>query len=208
MHKLKIFEQTDTELLYQIIRKHSFATLIVYSENGVEVDHLPMFLAAKDDKFFLQGHLAKVNPTAKQLREATEVMIIFHGPNAYISPNFYPTKQANGKAVPTWNYIVVHVKGMVSAVDCNAWKLDLLDKLTAHHEIGNKEPWSMSDAPTKYIEQMLPAIIGIEIEIQEIEGKWKVSQDKPKVNQQGVVQGLQESGHGEMSDWVNTYITK
>ncbi|MGO2498079.1 MAG: FMN-binding negative transcriptional regulator [Vibrio litoralis] len=206
MHKLKVFQQSNIEHLHQIINDYPFSTLMVSTESGIEVDHLPMILTIDDGVVCLQGHIAKANPLAKLVNDETKATIIFHGPNCYISPNYYPTKKENGKAVPTWNYIVVHVTGAIKCIHDNDWKLDFLNRLTDKHESNSDEPWSISDAPQEYIEKMLPAIVGLEVQIESIEGKWKVSQDKPEINQQGVVEGLQAVGHSEMQAWVQKFI--
>jgi transcriptional regulator len=143
-----------------------------------------------EGKDVLQGHIAKANPLWKNMAEKTEVLIVFNGPNCYISPNYYPTKMATGKAVPTWNYVVVHVKGLISFVHDNTWNLNLLDSLTTHHESQEPEPWSIEDAPKEYIEKMLSAIVGIEIDITSIIGKWKVSQNQAEINKQGIYKAL------------------
>lgn len=205
MHKLKVFQQSNIEHLHEIINDYPFATLIVSTESGIEVDHLPMILTIDGGAVSLQGHIAKANPLAKLVNDETKATIIFHGPNCYISPNYYPTKKDNGKAVPTWNYIVVHVTGAIKCIHDNDWKLDFLNRLTDKHESNSDEPWSISDAPQEYIEKMLPAIVGLEVQIESIEGKWK-SQDKPEINQQGVVEGLQAVGHREMQAWVQKFI--
>lgn len=206
MHKLKVFQQINIENLYQIINDYPFATLILNTESGIEVDHLPMILMVDDGVATLQGHIAKANPLARLLNDETKATIIFHGPNCYISPNYYPTKKDNGKAVPTWNYIVVHVAGSIKCVHDNDWKLDLLNSLTDKHESSSDEPWSISDAPQEYIEKMLPAIVGLEVQIESIEGKWKVSQDKPEINQKGVIEGLEAVGHSDMQAWVQKFV--
>ncbi|MGO2342374.1 FMN-binding negative transcriptional regulator [Vibrio litoralis] len=206
MHKLKVFQQSNIEHLHQIINDYPFSTLMVSTKSGIEVDHLPMILTIDDGVVRLQGHIAKANPLAKLVNDETKATIIFHGPNCYISPNYYPTKKENGKAVPTWNYIVVHVTGAIKCIHDNDWKLDFLNRLTDKHESNSDEPWSISDAPQEYIEKMLPAIVGLEVQIESIEGKWKVSQDKPEINQQGVVEGLQAVGHSEMQAWVQKFI--
>ncbi|MFH0256798.1 FMN-binding negative transcriptional regulator [Vibrio rumoiensis] len=206
MHKLKVFQQTDTEHLYKIIHDYPFATLILSNASGIEVDHLPMILAIDDGVATLQGHIAKANPLARLVNDETKATIIFHGPNCYISPNYYPTKKENGKAVPTWNYIVVHVTGAIKCINDSVWKLGFLNRLTNKHESNSDEPWSISDAPQEYIEKMLPVIVGLEVQIESIEGKWKVSQDKPEINQKGVVEGLQVVGHSEMQAWVQKFI--
>ncbi|MGO2324284.1 FMN-binding negative transcriptional regulator [Vibrio casei] len=198
MHNIKIHQQNDTEQLKNIIRYYPFATLVMETKSGLEIDHFPVIIKHQDGVDVLQGHIAKANYLWKHIEENHQATLIFHGPNCYISPNYYPTKKANGKAVPTWNYVVVHVKGTIKAIHDNEWKLSLLECLTTQHEAEQSEPWSMHDAPTEYIEKMLPAIVGLDIQIESIQGKWKVSQDKPEVNQQGVIEGLSHSADTQL----------
>jgi transcriptional regulator len=124
----------------------------------------------------------------------SDVLAIFHGPQAYITPSWYETKREHGKAVPTWNYVVVHARGRLRAIDDPAWLRRQLEDLVARHEAGFAKPWQISDAPPDYIDKMLAAIVGIEIVISEITGKWKVSQNQPGVNRAGVVAGLRGQG--------------
>lgn len=190
MYIPKKFQQSDTTALKAMIVEYPFATLINCSELGVEANHIPLMLQQVEGKDVLQGHIAKANPLWKNMAEKTEVLIVFNGPNCYISPNYYPTKMATGKAVPTWNYVAVHVKGLISFVHDKTWNLNLLDSLTTHHEAQQPEPWSIEDAPKEYIEKMLPAIVGIEIDITSIIGKWKVSQNQADINKQGIYNAL------------------
>jgi transcriptional regulator len=190
MHIPKVFEQTDINQLESIIVNYPFASLVTQSKNGLEVNHLPLFLDKSAGKYVLQGHIAKANKLWKMLKDKPEVLVIFHGPNCYISPNYYPTKKEDGRAVPTWNYVAVHVKGQLFFSDDAEFKLEMLNNLTFQHEQKESQPWSINDAPEEYIERMLPAIVGLKIEVSEITGQSKISQNQPELNQQGVVDGL------------------
>lgn len=192
MHIPKNFEQNDPEQLKTVIRDYSFATLITHSDAGLEANHIPMVLVESGNQDFLQGHLALANPLWKSIKDGSNVLVVFHGPNSYISPNYYPTKQETGKVVPTWNYVSVHVKGVMNCIHNDDWKMDLITRLTDQHEAAQEKPWSVSDAPEDYTRRMLPAIVGIEIEVSSIVGKWKVSQNQLEKNKQGVVAGLSE----------------
>lgn len=208
MHIPKIFQQDDPLLLQEIMVKYPFASLITYSEDGVEVNHLPMYFDKSGDNAVLQGHIAKANPLWKMLNEHLDVLVVFNGPNSYISPNYYPTKQLNGKAVPTWNYIAVHVRGEVKARFDDHFKLQMLNNLTFQHEQFQDKPWSIYDAPSEYINRMLPAIVGIEIQIKSMTGQWKVSQNQPEINKQGIISGLskvQSDNSVEMATLVKNY---
>jgi transcriptional regulator len=124
------------------------------------------------------------------LQAGLETLVIFHGPDAYISPSWYATKQESGKVVPTWNYAVVHAYGTLQVIDDASWVRSQLEVLTAHNERRFTEPWAVSDAPRDFTEKLIAAVIGIEIVISSLSGKWKVSQNQPPQNQAGVIDGL------------------
>jgi transcriptional regulator len=216
MHIPNKFKQDDQEQLDEFIQQYPFATLITFrgvndadvngsdvndkvaSDSGLEANHIPFMLTQSQlseskGKAVLQGHIAKVNPLWKNVRDQSEVLVVFSGPNHYISPNHYPTKQETGKAVPTWNYSVVHVTGRMSYIHDKAWNLDMINRLTDQHEAGEPSPWSVADAPENYIQKMLAAIVGIEIEILSMTGQWKLSQNQPEKNQLGLISGLSQS---------------
>ena len=192
MHIPKHFQQNNIEHLKSIILEYPFATLISYSEQGLEATHLPVILNKANNQDVLQGHIAKANPLWENLSDHSDVLVVFNGPNCYISPNHYPTKKEHGKAVPTWNYVAVHVKGKLSFINDESWNVTMLEKLTNQHEATENNPWSLSDAPTAYIQKMMPAIVGLEIDITSITGQWKVSQNQPEINQKGVALGLEK----------------
>nr|WP_067296132.1 FMN-binding negative transcriptional regulator [Marinobacterium profundum] len=190
MHNPKNFQQHNRAQLEGLIRDYPFATLITHSESGLEANHLPTLICEKDGRKVLQAHIAKVNPLWKTVADGSDVLVVFNGPNCYISPNHYPTKQETGKAVPTWNYVVVHVKGVMSYIQDKDWLLGMINRLTEQHEAEQETPWSTADAPEEFIQKMLPAIVGLEIEITAITGQWKLSQNQPERNRLGVIAGL------------------
>jgi len=192
------FKQDNQQSLLELIQDYPFATLITQSEIGVEATHLPVFIIEKSGKHYLQAHIAKANPLWKSVDEQRDVLLTFNGPNCYISPNAYPTKQATGKAVPTWNYVVVHVTGKISFIHDKEWIYHAIDTLTTLHESKQTNAWSITDAPDEYIQKMLPAIVGIEIEILAITGQWKLSQNQPDQNQQGVINDLSKNDDANM----------
>jgi len=200
MHVPKAFQQDDPVALHELMVKYPLASLIAYSATGIEVNHIPFFLNKSKGKLSLQGHIAKANPLWKLIKDKSQVLLVFHGPNCYISPNYYPTKKEQGKVVPTWNYVAVHVKGLLSYRFDTQFKLDMLNNLTIQHEQNQEKPWSITDAPMQYIQRMLAAIVGLEIEILSITGKWKVSQNQSEINKQGIVAGLSNE---ETSDSLN-----
>lgn len=173
-----------------IIQQYSFATLVANTEKGIEANHLPVVLKQEGEKIFLNAHIAKANPLWKNVKNGSDVLVIFNGPQCYVSPNHYPTKAENGKAVPTWNYVAVHAKGKIFFKTEEDWKYNLIDELTVQHESASAQPWSITDAPEQYIQKMLPAIVGLEIDVTAIDGQWKLSQNQPEVNREGVIRGL------------------
>jgi transcriptional regulator len=203
MHIPSKFKQNEESTLLEIIREYPFATLITNSESGIEATHLPVILAKTDGKNIIQAHIARANKIWKSVKEDSEILLVFNGPNCYISPNYYPTKAEAGKAVPTWNYVVVHVKGHISFIHDEKWIYNMIDSLTNEHESMQEMPWSISDAPDTYINKMLPAIVGIEISVSSMEGQWKLSQNQPEVNKFGVIKGLLENGELKVSELVN-----
>lgn len=190
MHIPKKFQQEDTQELLKLMRDYPFATIITHTETGIEANHLPVSIVQSDDKLYLHAHIAKANPVWKLTQQASHVLVTFNGPNCYISPNHYPTKKETGRAVPTWNYVVVHVQGTITFIHDPDWLYNALNRLTSDHESDQPEPWSITDAPVSYIEKMLPAIVGIEIEINTIKGQWKLSQNQPEINQVSVIEAL------------------
>ncbi|MCJ2376422.1 FMN-binding negative transcriptional regulator [Vibrio sp. ZSDZ34] len=190
MHIPAKFKQDDVEELISVIQQYPFATLVSNSVDGLDAMHLPFLLDRVGDELVLKGHIAKANPLWKKVNSGADVLVIFNCPNCYISPNHYPTKAQNGKAVPTWNYVVVHVQGKVSYSHDPEWIYKVIDNLTTIHEAGSDTPWSIEDAPAKFIEKMLPAVVGVEIEVTSIVGQWKLSQNQPSVNKQGVFDSL------------------
>ena len=188
------FEETRSEVLHTLMRDHPFATLIAHGADGLAAHHLPLHFAAELGPLgALQGHVARANPLWKQAA-ITEVLVIFHGPQAYVTPSWYATKREHGKAVPTWNYAVVHAHGRLRTIDDPAWLRAQLETLVGRHEAGFAEPWRIADAPPDYIDKMLAAIVGIEIAITGLQGKWKISQNQPEANRTGVVAGLRQQG--------------
>jgi len=193
MHIPSKFKQKNDSQLKNIIKEYSFATLVTYSQSGIDATHLPVILRDIEGKDVIQAHIAKANKLWQSVKSGSKVLLIFNGPNCYISPNYYPTKKDSGKAVPTWNYVAVHVKGNISFIHDEQWLRNMIDNLTNMHESNQEIPWSISDAPDSYIKKMLSAIVGIEISIDSIDGQWKLSQNQPDINKLGVVQALKNS---------------
>ena len=183
------FAIDDPAHLHALMQAHPFATVVVHGPDGLDANHLPLLLRGEAGGERLAGHVARANPLWRD-HDGAPVLCIFHGPAHYISPSAYPGKRAHGKVVPTWNYAVVHARGTLRAVDERDWLHTLVRELTDTHEAAQPAPWRVSDAPDDYIERMLGAIVGIEIEVTGLRGKWKVSQNQPAANRAGVVTAL------------------
>ncbi len=187
------FSESRVEVMHDLIRAHSLATLVTITANGLTANHIPLLLSEDPAPYgTLQGHVARANPIWRETVSGREVLAIFQGANAYITPSWYPTKQETGKVVPTWNYSVVHAYGTLSVIDDTEWIRSQVERLTAHRESDRAQPWAVSDAPREYTEKLLTALVGIEIVITRLEGKWKWSQNQSEANQTGVVRGLRE----------------
>ncbi|HNJ75358.1 MAG TPA: FMN-binding negative transcriptional regulator [Azospira sp.] len=185
------FAETRPEVLHALMREHPLATLVTMGDNGLNADHIPLQLETSgDSQFILRGHVARANPLWKSASKGTPALAIFRGPDAYITPSWYPTKREHGKAVPTWNYAVVHARGPLHFIEDAEWLRAQVDALTQQQESNLAEPWAVSDAPADYVEKMLAAIVGVEMTVISLEGKWKVSQNQPEGNRDGVVAGL------------------
>ena len=201
------FQNAEQSELLELIHANPFATLITPATETLTANHIPFLLSVKDETLFLQGHLARPNPLVESLANGSMGLAIFEGTNHYISPNWYPSKKEHERVVPTWNYIVVHARGQLSLHDDADWKLDLVSRLTDKMESMMPAPWAVSDAPDKFIQQQLKAIVGIEMRIESLEGKWKLSQNKPPQDRQGVKEGLeqmQNTSAGKMASLMDT----
>lgn len=190
MYLPRHFEQTDAAALQGLIRSHPLAALVSHGADGITADHIPLeFHPAEGEHGTLRGHVARANPLWKQA-DGQSVLAIFQGPQAYISPTWYASKAATHKVVPTWNYAVVHGHGVLRAVEDADWLLALVKRLTAQHEAGRSPPWAVSDAPADYVAQMLRAIVGIQIPLTRLVGKWKSGQNRGEADRNGVAAGL------------------
>jgi transcriptional regulator len=210
MHIPSAFEEKRIDVMHQLMREHSLATLVVQTKDGLDANHIPLHIKQTETEFgTLVGHVARNNPVWKMFKQDVEVLAIFHGPNAYISPSWYPTKQENHKVAPTWNYATVHASGFMRVIEDENWLLELLDMLTREHETHFKQPWHVSDAPEDFVKKLVSAIVGIEIPISKLIGKWKVSQNQPQRNQIGVIEGLAETSDlSGMANFMHSHLNK
>lgn len=194
MYIPKHFEETDLATLHALIRAHPFATLVTQHDGELNANHMPMLLDTSAGEFgTLRCHVARANPVWQQLA-GSRSLAIFQGPEAYISPSWYPTKREHGKAVPTWNYAVVHAGGQARAIDDGNWLLAHVTEMVGAHEGKMPQPWKVSDAPADFIDSMVRAIVGIEIPISTLLGKWKVSQNRPAVDKPAIADALDARG--------------
>jgi len=199
MYQPSQFRFDDSEALQLAIDQAPFATLITQSQEGeLAADHLPLLFEPASDGSTpgkLLGHIARGNPLAGELNSgsgATSVLAIFHGPQAYITPSWYPAKREHGKVVPTWNYQVVHAHGQLRLIDDPEWLRRIVGRLTQRFERDRPSPWSIDDAPDDYIVNMCRAIIGVELAVERLEGKRKASQHKPIDERESILRGLRD----------------
>lgn len=203
MYQPSAFREERLETLHQLIRAHPLATLITAGAGGLIANFVPFILGDTGEKGTLRAHIAKANDQVDALKAGADTLVVFHGPEAYITPSWYVSKKQHGRVVPTWNYAVVQVRGTPRVIDDPAWLRTQIGALTEEQENHRSEPWSVTDAPEPFIEGQLRAIIGVEIPILTIEGKWKVSQNRSTADRQGVYRGLQdEEGSGEIARMV------
>jgi transcriptional regulator len=186
------FEESRVDVMHDLMRVHPLATLVTLGANGLNANHIPMLLSEIPAPLgALHGHVARANSIWRDLTPGVESLAIFQGPQAYISPSWYATKQESGRVVPTWNYAVVHAYGTLRVIEDAAWLHSQLERLTVQSETGLPEPWHVADAPSEYTGKLMGAIVGIEFVISRLEGKWKVSQNQPPANQASAVAALQ-----------------
>ncbi len=189
------FEENRIDVLKAHIRQFPLSLIVTINDGLLNANHIPMLLCDNNTGLgTLQAHIPRNNPLWQSMNDA-RVLAIFQGENNYVSPNWYPTKHDHGKVVPTWNYITVHVRGNLKIIEDKVWLKSHLQQLTNTHESSQQTPWSLDDAPVEFIEKLINSIIGIELEITELSGKWKISQNQPAVNQTGVIKALNKHGH-------------
>lgn len=185
------FKEDRIDVLHQLIEHHPLGTLITMTNDGLNANHIPLMVDASRGRFgTLRGHVARANSVWQTCKPEVDALIVFQGPDAYISPSWYPSKNEHGKVVPTWNYAVVHAAGPLVIRDDAEWMRAFLGGITDHFESQKSAPWKMNDAPEDYLHTMMRAVVGIEIPIKSLTGKWKVSQNRPVADRLGVADGL------------------
>ncbi len=186
-------EEKRLPILHQLIKSEPLAALVTMSSNGMIASHLPMVLEEDGGELgTLRGHVALANLQWRDLNASVDALAIFAGPQHYITPSWYPGKLEHGKVVPTWNYVVVHAYGALKVIQNEEWLMTHLVQLTTESEAGAELPWKVTDAPVDFIRSLLNGIVGFEIAINRLEGKWKVSQNRTERDRHGVVAGLAE----------------
>jgi len=204
MYLPKHFEETRPEALHELIRAHPLGMLVTLNAAGLQANSVPFILDADPagGPGILRAHVARANPLWRETRGDVEALVVFQGPQAYISPGWYASKAEHGKVVPTWNYVMVQARGTLRAVDDADWLRAFVTRLTTKHEAVQAQPWAVTDAPADYIDTMLRAIVGIEIPLTALTGKWKVSQNRPAADRAGVVAGLNAVGQPQSAKLV------
>jgi transcriptional regulator len=195
------FAVTDPEALRRIILGHPLGMLVHTGPDGLDADHIPFeFKPAVGPLGTLSAHVARANPLWQRCPTGTEVMVIFRGAAAYISPGWYPSKHEAHRQVPTWNYEVVHAHGRITVHDDVRYVRGLLARLTRHHEASEPRPWKMGDSSPEFIDDLLTKVVGIEVEITRLTGKAKLSQNKELRDRLGAADTLAERGSDELAD--------
>jgi len=200
MYQPPHFREDRIEVQHDLIRAHSLGLLITAGPGGLIANPVPFVIDSDASKSnasrlgTLRAHLARGNPHWQELAAVNECLVVFQGPQEYVTPSWYATKQETGKVVPTWNYVTVHAWGKPQVIEDAAWLRRQLDDLTLLKEGKLPKPWTVGDAPEPYIAAQMKGIVGIEIPIVRIEGKWKVSQNRPEKDRAGVVAGLRAGG--------------
>lgn len=202
------FDETNPAVLQEFMRRHPFASVIAMAAGRLDANHVPLaFDPGHGTCGRLRGHIARANPMWREVETGADVLVLFHGPDSYISPSFYPSKKEHGKVVPTWNYGVVHVRGNITWMHDAQELRQLVDNLTERHEKEREQPWHVSDAPDEYIRKMVAGIVGFEISITELRGKMKLSQNRSEADRAGVSSGLAQSadpGAVAMAEFMNS----
>lgn len=193
------FEETRPDELHRLIREHPLGILVTGHGGLLDANHLPFELELSGERPLLRAHVARNNPVWQEA-DGEEVLVIFRGEQAYVSPNWYPSKHEAHRQVPTWNYQVVHVRGRLKVMDEERFVRGVVGRLTRTHEAGEARPWKMSDSTPEFISGMLASIVGIEVEIEEIIGKSKLSQNKEERDRLGAAERLGQLGNTELAE--------
>jgi transcriptional regulator len=205
MYTPQYFQEERLDVLHSLVQSNPLGLLVSNGVDGPLATSIPFHIVDDGSKFgSLQAHLARANPHWQSI-DGQQILVVFQGPNAYVSPKWYPSKEEHGMVVPTWNYAMVQARGVARVIDDALWLKTQITKLTNEQEAASSAPWKVSDAPEKFIDAQIKAIVGIEIKVDHLEGKWKVSQNRAVKDRQGVFENLQAAGNVEMADLVRQY---
>lgn len=199
------FAETDEDVMRALIAAHPLGLLISASETGVQANPVPFLVSSEDGATRLRAHLSRANPQWRHLQDGASVLVVFQGDDTYVTPSWYQSKAEHGKVVPTWNYAMVQARGSASVEEGPDWLAQQVGALTERHEAGRNAPWKVEDAPDKFVQAQFRGIVGIEIAVRELTGKWKVSQNRQEADRQGVHAGLTKDGAVEMAELVRRY---
>ncbi len=197
------FAETDPSVLHALMRAHPLGLLISSSDAELVANPVPFLLDTLSERTILRAHVARSNPQWKHIRDGARVLVVFQGEEAYISPSWYASKAVHGKVVPTWNYAIVQASGIAVVHEESFWLKAQITALTEVHEGSRPSPWAVTDAPAPFIEAQMRGIVGIEIVVTELTGKWKVSQNRDDADRPGVVAGLSSEGRSAMASLVS-----
>ncbi|MBX3172387.1 MAG: FMN-binding negative transcriptional regulator [Candidatus Eremiobacteraeota bacterium] len=200
MYNPKQFQTNETSVLHDFIRAHPLGLLISTDGRSTEADLIPFYLDAGQE--VLRAHVSKANPQWSRLTEHPHALVVFQGPQGYITPNWYATKKVDGKVVPTWNYSMVQVRGPVRVVHDQDWLHRHVSQLTDFFEQSQSTPWALSDAPASFVHGQLKGIVGLEVTLKSLEGKWKMSQNRAAEDRAGVVEGLRVAGRQDLASLI------
>lgn len=198
MYQPPHFREDDLGAQHALIRAHPLGLLITAGPGGLTANPIPFLIdPAASERGTLRAHLARANPQGRELEQVAECLVVFQGPQGYVTPSWYATKRETGKVVPTWNYATVHAWGRPRVIAEAGWLRRQIAELTDLREAGRAEPWSVEDAPTSFTDAQVKGIVGIEIPVARIQGTWKVSQNRPEADRAGVIAGFREAGGDE-----------
>lgn len=200
MYLPKVFEETRTEILTNLIQKHALGCLVLYADGELDANHLPFEYDEKSHSLF--AHIAKENPLYVQLKQSQNVLVVFSIDHAYVSPNWYAGKLEHHRAVPTWNYVVIHVKGIAELIEDEKILRGILARLTREHESNQPKPWKMSDAPKDYIQDQLSKIAAIRVEISSLVGKFKLSQNRDVIDRLNVAEAYKQKNKDDLAGFI------
>lgn len=204
------FEESRVEMMHQLIADYPLGTVVTNGPDGLVANHIPFLVDMRDGgRGTLIGHVARNNDMWREVARTPEALVVFQAVDGYITPNWYPSKQETHEVAPTWNYAVVHVYGPIIVHEEPKWLRGIVGRLTKHFEADEPIPWKMADAPSSYINTLLESIVGIEIPINRIVGKWKTNQNRSVADREGVIAGLTERGNvgdAEMAEIVRATL--